>query len=243
MATDTKVALITGANKGIGLEIARQLGHQGITVVIGSRDPQKGQAAVDTLKAGGLDAHTLKLEVTDAADRDAALAFFQQLGRLDILVNNAGVLLDFDYETGAISPATPQMLNRTYESNVVAPYSLTEVLLPLLKAAPAGRVVHQSSILGSLATVAAGTFTPDYLTPAYASSKAALNMLGVMQSETLKGTKVKVNIAHPGSVKTDMNPMGDLTVEEGAKTAVMLATLPDDGPTGGYFHLGETLPW
>ena len=237
MANTNKVALITGANKGIGLEIARQLGHQGITVVIGSRDPQKGQMAVDTLKAEGIDAHTLKLEVTDAADRDAALAFFQQMGRLDILVNNAGIMLE---PTEGVTPGT---LARTYEANVIAPYFLTETLLPLLKAAPAGRVVHQSSILGSLATTVAGRFTPNYLLPAYASSKAALNMLGVIQAEALKDTNVKVNIAHPGSVKTDMNPGGDLTVEEGAKTAVTLATLPDDGPTGGYFHLGETLPW
>jgi len=236
MASDKKVALITGANKGIGLEIARQLGHQGITVVVGSRDPQRGQEAVDTLKAEGIDAHTLKLEVTEAADRDAALAFFQQMGRLDILVNNAGVLLD-------AQGITPDTLARSFDANVIAPYFLTETLLPLLKAAPAGRVVHQSSILGSLATTAAGQFTPDYLLPTYASSKAALNMLGVIQAEALKDTNVKVNIAHPGNVKTDMNPGGDLTVEEGAKTAVTLATLPDDGPTGGFFHLGETLPW
>ena len=236
MASDTKVALITGANKGIGLEVARQLGHQGITVVLGSRDPQRGQEAVDTLKAEGIDAQTLKLEVTDAADRDAALAFFQQRGRLDILINNAGILLDAE-------GATPDTLTRSFDANATAPYLLAETLLPLLKAAPAGRVVHQSSILGSLATTSAGQFTPNYLLPVYASSKAALNMLGVIQAEALKGTNVKVNIAHPGSVKTDMNPTGDLTVEEGAKTAVTLAALPDDGPTGGYFHLGETLPW
>ena len=237
MANTNKVALITGANKGIGLEIARQLGHQGITVVIGSRDPQKGQMAVDTLKAEGIDAHTLKLEVTDAADRDAALAFFQNLGRLDILINNAGIMLE---QSDGI---TPDALARTYDANAIAPYFLAETLMPLLKAAPAGRVVHQSSILGSLATTVAGRFTPNYLLPAYASSKAALNMLGVIQAEALKDTNVKVNIAHPGSVKTDMNPAGDLTLEEGAKTAVTLATLPDDGPTGGYFHLGEMLPW
>ncbi len=233
---DNKVALITGANKGIGLEIARQLGHQGITVVLGSRDPLKGQAAADMLKSEGIDAHTLKLEVTDAADRDAALAFFQQLGRLDILVNNAGILKDAE-------GITPDLLARTFDSNAIAPYFLTETLLPLLKAAPAGRIVHQSSILGSIATTAAGTFSPDYLLPAYASSKAALNMLGVIQAEALKDTSVRVNIAHPGSVKTDMNPGGTLSLEEGAKTAVTLATLPDDGPTGGFFHLGETLPW
>ncbi len=237
MAEDKKVALITGANKGIGLEIARQLGHQGITVVLGSRDTQKGQAAADTLKSEGIDAHTLKLEVTNAADRDAALAFFQKLGRLDILVNNAGIMLE---PTGGVTPDT---LARTYDANVIAPYFLTETLLPLLKAAPAGRVVHQSSLLGSLATTASGQIPAEYILPAYASSKAALNMLGVVQTLALKDTNVKVNIAHPGSVKTDMNPSGDLTVEEGAKTAVILATLPDDGPTGGFFHLGETLPW
>jgi NAD(P)-dependent dehydrogenase (short-subunit alcohol dehydrogenase family) len=238
MTSDKKVALITGANKGIGLEIARQLGKQGITVVLGSRDPQRGQTAADALKGEGIDAHTVKLGVTDAADREAALAFLQEhFGRLDILVNNAGVLLD------ASEGVTPDVLSRTYDANVIAPYFLTETLLPLLQAAPAGRVVHQSSVLGSLATSASGDLPVDWMLPAYNSSKAALNMLGVIQAARLKDTRVKVNIAHPGSVKTDMNPGGDLSVEEGAKTAVTLATLPDDGPTGGFFHLGETLPW
>lgn len=237
MANANKVALITGANKGIGLEIARQLGKQGVTVVLGSRDPQKGQAAVDTLKGEGIDAQTLKLEVTEAADRDAALAFLtDKFGRLDILVNNAGIMLETS------EGVTPETLARTYDANVIAPYFLTETLLPLLKAAPSGRVVHQSSILGSLATNASG-LPAAWMLPAYNSSKAALNMLGVIQAANLKDTHVKVNIAHPGSVKTDMNPGGDLSLEDGAKTAVTLATLPDDGPTGGYFHLGETLPW
>ena len=236
MAFDKKVALITGANKGIGLEIARQLGKQGIVVILGSRDPQRGQIAADTLKAEGIDAHTVTLEVTDAADREAALMFLQeQFGRLDILVNNAGVLLDAE-------GITPEVLSRTYDANVIAPFFLTETLLPLLKAAPAGRVVHHSSLLGSLATNASG-LPAAWMLPAYNSSKAALNMLGVIQAANLKDTHVKVNIAHPGSVKTDMNPSGDLSLEDGAKTAVTLATLPDDGPTGGFFHLGEILPW
>jgi len=238
MASDKKVALVTGANKGIGLEIARQLGAQGIAVVLGSRDPQRGRAAADALKAEGIDAHMVKLEVTDAADRAAALTFLQeQFGRLDILVNNAGVLLE------SSEGVTPESLSKTYDANVIAPYFLTETLLPLLKAAPAGRVVHHSSLLGSLATNATPGLPLAWLLPAYNSSKAALNMLGVIQAATLKDTNVKVNIAHPGSVKTDMNPGGDLSLEEGAKTAVTLATLPDDGPTGGFFHLGETLPW
>ncbi len=237
MADEKKVALITGANKGIGLEIARQLGKQGITVVLGSRDPKKGQDAVDTLKAEGIDAYTLKLEVTDSADREAALPFLQEkFGRLDILVNNAGVLLDRD-------GVTPEKMTQSFDANATAPYFLTETLLPLLKAAPAGRVVHQSSILGSLASVSSGQIPAEYIGPTYTSSKAALNMLTVVQAGMLKDTPIKVNAAHPGSVKTDMNPGGDLTLEEGAKTAVTLATLPDDGPTGGFFHLGETLPW
>ena len=142
MASDKKVALITGANKGIGLEIARQLGRQGMAVVLGSRDPQRGQSAADALSSEGIDAYTVKLEVTEAADREAALVFLQeQFGRLDVLVNNAGVML----ESEGISP---DVLSRTYDANVIAPYFLTESLLPLLKAAPAGRVVHQSSALG-----------------------------------------------------------------------------------------------
>lgn len=237
MASDKKVALITGANKGIGLEIARQLGRQGMAVVLGSRDPQRGQSAADALSSEGIDAYTVKLEVTEAADREAALVFLQeQFGRLDVLVNNAGVML----ESEGISP---DVLSRTYDANVIAPYFLTESLLPLLKAAPAGRVVHQSSALGSLATNASGDLPLSWMLPAYNSSKAALNMLGVIQAAALKDTNVKVNIAHPGSVKTDMNPGGTLSLVDGAKTAVTLATLPADGPTGGYFHLGETLPW
>jgi NAD(P)-dependent dehydrogenase (short-subunit alcohol dehydrogenase family) len=237
MAEEKKVALITGANKGIGLEIARQLGKQGITVVLGSRDTAKGQAAADALKGEGIDAHTVKLEVTDAGDRDAVLPFLQEkFGRLDILVNNAGVMLESE-------GVTPDTLARTYDANVIAPYFLTEALLPLLKAAPAARIVHQSSILGSLTINGSGQIPLEYMLPAYNSSKAALNMLAVIQAAHLKDTHVKVNVAHPGSVKTDMNPGGDLTVEEGAKTAVTLATLPADGPTGGFFHLDETLPW
>jgi NAD(P)-dependent dehydrogenase (short-subunit alcohol dehydrogenase family) len=237
MASDKKVALITGANKGIGLEIARQLGRQGVAVVLGSRDPQRGQIAADALKGEGINAYTVKLEVTDAGDREATLTFLQErFGRLDILVNNAGVMLESE-------GVTPDILSRTYDANVIAPYFLTETLLPLLQAAPAGRIVHQSSVLGSLATNASGNLPLAWMLPAYNSSKAALNMLGVIQAAALKDTHVKVNIAHPGSVKTDMNPQGGLSLEDGAKTAVSLATLPDDGPTGGFFHLGETLPW
>ncbi len=235
--TASKVALITGANKGIGLEIARQLGKQGIVVVIGARDATRGQQGVDTLKAEGIDVYTVKLEVTNEADVAALPAYFEQhFGRLDILVNNAGVLTD-------MQGVTWQAFRDTYESNVIAPYFITQTLLPLLKASPAGRIVNHSSGLGSLTLNGSGQLPDTWLLPSYNSSKAALNMLTVQQAVMTKDTPLKVNAAHPGSVKTDMNPHGDLTVEEGAKTAVRLATLPDDGPTGGFFHFNDSLPW
>ncbi len=238
MANAQKVALITGANKGIGLEIARQLGKQGITVVLGSRDTGRGEAAAQELKAAGIDAHTVKLEVTDANDVAALPNFFaDNFGRLDILVNNAGVFPE------ASGPITPEAFRDGLAANVIAPYFLTETLLPLLLAAPAGRIVNHSSILGSLATVGGDEWPIDYLFPLYSSSKAALNMHTVIHAKKYKDTPLKINAAHPGNIKTDMNAYGDLPVEVGAETAVTLATLPDDGPTGGFFHRGETLPW
>ncbi len=233
-----QVALITGANKGIGLEIARQLGRQGITVVLGSRNTARGQAAADTLKNEGIDAHTVTLEVTNADDVSKLPAFFADtFGRLDILINNAGVMPEAN---GAV---TAETFREGYEANAIAPYFLIETLLPLLQAAPAGRIVNQSSILGSLTTNASGQLPAQALLPIYNSSKAALNMLTIIHAAKLKDTPLKVNAAHPGSVKTDMNPGGDLTLEQGALTAVRLATLPADGPSGGFFHLENTLPW
>lgn len=237
--TTNKVALITGANKGLGLEIARQLGQQGVTVVIGARDEAKGNAAADTLRGEGLDAYAVKLEVTDADSVAALPAYFQQkFGRLDILVNNAGVFLD---QNGA----TADNLRKTYETNVIAPYIVTETLLPLLKASPAGRIVNHSSILGSLTIVGTSDqISNDFLAPAYLSSKSALNMLTVIAARQLKDTKIKVNAAHPGWVKTEMGTdAAPMEITDGAKTAVRLALLPDDGPTGGFFHLNDTLPW
>lgn len=232
-----KVALITGANKGIGLEIARQLGQQGITVVVGSRDKGRGQAAADTLKGEGIDAHTVTLNVTDAGDVAALPAYFEgHFGRLDILVNNAAILDDGQ-------GVTPDLLRRTLEANVVAPYAITEALLPLIQAAPAGRIVNQSSILGSIAFIGSGEMPEASQVAAYSASKAALNMLTVSLASRLAGTPVKVNCCHPGSVKTDMNPGGNLTTQEGAKSAVKLSLLPEDGATGTFTHQGEALHW
>lgn len=163
-----KVALITGANKGLGLEISRQLGQQGIAVVLGSRDLARGQAAADTLRAEGIDARAAQLDITNADDIAAVPAFLEQtFGRLDILVNNAGVLTEHQ-------GITPEAFRQGYEANVIGPYFLTQALLPLLQAAPAGRIVNQSSILGSLATNASEQVTTDWLLPIYNSSKAAL---------------------------------------------------------------------
>ena len=234
-----KVALITGANKGLGFEIARQLGQQGVTVVLGARDDAKAKAAADKLKAEGVDAHGVKLDVTNESDVKALPAFFEsKFGCLDILVNNAGVALDH----GGV---TRETFRQTYETNVIAPYFITQALLPLLKASPAGRIVNQSSIMGSLTAMSdPNSFPPEMAVPAYCSSKAALNMLTVTTARTLEGSNVKANSAHPGWVKTDMGTeRAPLEVDEGAKTAVALALLPDDGPTGRFFHMGEALPW
>ena len=234
-----KVALITGANKGLGFEIARQLGQQGVTVVLGARDKAKAEEAAKQLKAEGVDAHAVKLDVTNEADVAGLPAFFEsKFGRLDILINNAGVMFDF----GGI---TRETFRQTYETNVFAPYFITEALLPLLKAGPAGRIVNHSSSMGSMTIIGdPNKFPPEFAASAYCSSKAALNMLTVTTARRLEGTNVKVNSADPGWVKTDMGTdRAPLEVDEGAKTAVALALLPDDGPTGGFFHMGENLPW
>jgi NAD(P)-dependent dehydrogenase (short-subunit alcohol dehydrogenase family) len=234
-----RVALVTGANKGLGFEIARQLGQQGVTVVLGARDKAKADGAADKLKGEGIDAHAVKLDVTNEADVAALPEFFEsKFGRLDILVNNAGVSLDF----GGV---TIDAFRRTYETNVFAPYFITQTLLPLLQAGPAGRIVNHSSIMGSMTVIGdSSRFPLEMIAPSYCSSKAALNMLTVTTARTLEGTNVKINAAHPGWVKTDMgSDRAPMEVVEGAKTAVALALLPDDGPTGGFFHLGEALPW
>ncbi len=232
-----RVALVTGANKGLGFEIARQLGEKGYTVVLGARDEAKAGAAASKLRAEGLDAHPVKLDVTNADDIAHLPGFFEEkFGGLDVLINNAGVNADHDPGTRLDN------LRKTYETNVFGAFAVTEALLPLIKASPAGRIVNQSSVLGSLSTVSAGVGA--WAIPAYTSSKSALNMLTVVAAYELKDTRVKVNAAHPGWVKTDMGGQeAPLDVKEGAKTAVDLATLADDGPTGAFIHLGNNLPW
>lgn len=245
MANAKKVALITGANKGLGLEMARQLGKAGVTVVMAARDPQKGEAAAEALRREGVDAQFLKLDVTNRQDHTAAAKFLEQnFGRLDILINNAGIALE-EFGAGSPSTTTDDVIQKTFDTNFFAPVALTRVLLPLLKKSEAGRVVNMSSILGSL-TLHADPNSPIYNFKqlSYDASKAALNSFTIHLAYELRDTKIKVNSAHPGWVKTDMGTdAAPMEIPEGGKTGAELALLGGDGPTGGYFHLGKPLPW
>lgn len=241
-----KVAFITGGNKGIGLETARQLGKQGIKVVIGARDLAKGKEAVEKLKADGVSADAVRFDITKAADYKEVYNYLdQKFGKLDILVNNAGISRE-DFQAGnKTSSTTAEVLHETFDTNFFGAVQLTQTLLPLIRKAPAGRIVNLSSILGSQ-TLHADPQSPIYGAKAFAydASKAALNSFTIHLAHELRDTKIKVNSAHPGWVKTDMG--GDaapMDIVTGAQTSVKLATLPDDGPTGAYIHLDQTLPW
>ena len=240
-----KIALVTGANKGLGLEMARQLGRAGVTVVLAARDPRKGEAAAEKLRSEGLDAQSLKLDVTSPEDRAHAAAYFEaKFGRLDILINNAGVSLE-GLGGGKASSSSADALHRTFETNFFAPVALTQALLPLLRKSAGGRIVNMSSILGSQ-SLHADPKSPIYnfKSLAYDASKTALNSFTIHLAHELKDTSIKVNSAHPGWVKTDMGTdAAPMELPEGAKTGVELALLSEDGPAGGFFHLGKALPW
>jgi NAD(P)-dependent dehydrogenase (short-subunit alcohol dehydrogenase family) len=245
MANAKKVALITGANKGLGYEMAKQLGQAGVTVVLAARDKAKGEKAAETLKAEGLDVRFLKLDVTNKKDYAEAAAYLEKnFGKLDILINNAGISADGLAGTSA-SATTEQSLKDTFETNFFAPIALTQALLPLLKKSEAGRIVNMSSILGSQ-TLHADPNSPIYnfKSLSYDASKAALNSFTIHLAHELKDTKIKVNSAHPGWVKTDMGTdAAPMEIPEGGKTGVALALLDESGPSGGFFHMGQTLPW
>jgi NAD(P)-dependent dehydrogenase (short-subunit alcohol dehydrogenase family) len=246
-----KVAFITGANRGLGLETARELGKVGTHVIIGSRDAKKGEEAAAKLREQGVTAEGLGFDVTNARDHQKAYDYLaERYGRLDILVNNAGVWKESDTSstTSVPKPASAvstEILRETFDTNFFATVALTQKLLPLVRKAPAGRIVNVSSILGSL-TLQADPASPVYSFKvfAYDASKTALNAFTVHLAHELRDTKIKVNSAHPGWVKTDMGgPNATMEVSEGGKTSAQLATLPDDGPSGGFFHLGQPLPW
>lgn len=248
MNTQKKVAFITGANRGIGQETARQLGQQGVIVVIGSRDAKKGEVVAQAFRAQGLAAESIGCDVTKPDDHRAAYEYFQQKhGKLDILINNAGVSLEKGDDSSGkhTSALSLHTLRETFESNFFAAVALTQTLLPLIRKSPAGRIVNLSSILGSLTLQATpGSPIYDFKRFAYDASKTALNAFTVHLAHELRDTPIKVNSAHPGWVRTDMGgPNAPLDIAEGGKTSVQLATLPADGPTGGFFHLGKPLPW
>ena len=241
----SKIALITGANKGIGLETARQLARDhGFTVLIGARDEGRGAAAVNELKGAGLDAQLLLIDPTDVASIAKAVAVVEaDYGKLDVLINNAGTIAEAD--TAMIPAELPlDALRSTYELNVFGLHEVTRAFWPLLEKSEAARLVNLSSILGSIATLAdfEGPMK-DYKLLAYASSKAAVNMMTLHYAWQWQGTPHRANAVHPGSVKTDLSPTGELTVEAGAKTSVEMATIESDGPNGTFTHMGEIIPW
>jgi len=243
-----KIAFITGGNRGLGFQTALDLKNEA-KVVIGSRDLDRGEAAAAKLRAAGVDADVIQFDITDPASHQAAYDYFDsKYGRLDILVNNAGVAAGVFPGTGPEHRAADvpeEILRRVFETNFFAQVALTNTLLPLIKKSPAGRIVNLSSILGSL-TLHADPNSPIYHAKsfAYDASKTALNAFTVHLAYELRDTGIKVNSAHPGWVKTDMGgEQAPMELSEGGKTSAALATLPDDGPTGGYFHQGQTLPW
>lgn len=238
----TGIALITGANKGIGLEIARQLGTQGITVLIGARDEKRGSVTAEKLQAENIDARAIQLDVTNQESIDAAAKYIEsEFGKLDILVNNAGIAID----NAPPSQLDMEILRRTYETNFFGVFAVTKAMLPLLHKSQAGRIVNISSGLGSLTQNSDPNYEYaqiKYL--AYNSSKTALNAMTVQFAHELKDTPIKVNSADPGYVATDINNNnGPRTVQQGASTPVRLATLPADGPTGSFFDDNGVVPW
>jgi len=246
------VALVTGANKGIGLETARQLGARGATVLAGARDAGRGRDAERALCAEGVDARFVSLDVTsEAAARQAAEWIDAEFGLLDILVNNAGIATS----GGPPSETSLAGLREVLETNVLGVIAVTNAMLPLLRRAPAGRIVNVSSELGSV-TLMSDQSSPMWRLPpsvSYPVSKSALNMVTAMYARELAGTPVKVNAANPGYCATDLNGhSGPRPAGEGASVSVHLATLPADGPSGtfwGYRWGGgpagdyDVLPW
>ncbi len=238
--TQSPLALITGANKGLGLETARQLAALGYTVLLGARKQAEGQAAAATI---GPQAHFLPLDMASPASiQAAAQSIATQFGRLDVLVNNAGIGPDNGIKP---SEAPMELIRQTFETNVFGLVHLTQALLPLLRQSPHGRIVNVSSVLGSLTVNSdPNADLGPWRSFGYNGSKAAVNMFTATLAAELKSTPIKVNSAHPGWVKTDLGGQAaPLEVVDGAKTSVRLATLPDDGPTGGFFHFDDTLPW
>ena len=245
-----KIALITGANKGLGIATARLLGQSGAKVLIGARDAANGEQAVRELRGEQIDAEALTLDVTDQASvQAAARKVEQEHGRLDILVNNAGILPEATDGDQADGPLDLRMFRDTFETNVFGAVSVTQACLPLLEKSDGGRIVNVSSRMGSL-TDQADPASPWYAlpVPAYRATKAALNSITIGLSKSLVDTKIKVNAICPGWVQTDLGGPQNradapLTADEAARIVVEMALLSDDGPTGHFVHANGTARW
>lgn len=237
--SENKTALITGANKGIGFAIAQGLGALGYTLAVGARDDTRREAAVERLRATGIDAFGVALDVT-SDDRVAAAAatIEQTAGRLDVLVNNAGIAGETG--SGGQDPTTLDLdvVRTVLDTNVFGVVRVTNAMLPLLRRAPSPRIVNASSNMGSL------TLQTGPQLAAYAPSKTMLNSITVQYARRLEDTNVIINAYCPGYVATDFTGHNsDRTPEEGAAIAIKLATLPDDGPRGGFFDDNGVVPW
>lgn len=238
-----KVAFITGANRGLGLGTALELAKKGVHVIIGARDQKKCDDTLAIFSENHLKADAFIFDINQLDNHVKLYDYVEkQYGKLDILVNNAGIMLD---KTNHASETSLEILRETFDTNFFNVIALTQTLLPLIKKSSAGRIVNLSSILASL-TLHRDPHSSIYESKrfAYNASKTALNAFTVHLAHELKNTTIKVNSAHPGWVKTDMGGIdAPLALSEGIKTSVELALLEQDGPTGSFIHMGETLPW
>ena len=241
-----KVAFISGANRGIGFETAKKLAEKGIKVILGSRDLNKGQDALEKLSSEGFDVDLVQYDAFDLESPQKVYDYIEKnYQKLDILINNAGVLLTGNLFVTNSSSISDKDLKDTFQTNFFAVVTLTQKLLPLIKKSDAGRIVNVSTILSSL-TLHSAKDSP--ISPAkelaYNASKTALNAFTIHLAIELKDTKIKVNSGHPGWVKTDPGgPNAPIEVEDSYKTSLKLATLDNDGPTGGLFHEEDSIPW
>jgi NAD(P)-dependent dehydrogenase (short-subunit alcohol dehydrogenase family) len=242
-----RIALVTGANRGMGFDIARQLAERGVGVLLSGRNREAVLDAAQNLQDRGLDVEPVVLNVARPDSISAATEDIEgRYGRLDILVNNAAVRVE---EYGRRPSEQPlRQWRETFDTNLFGMVEVTTALLPLIRKSAAGRIVNVSSLLGSLtrhSDTSSYVYSPMFKSlPAYSASKSAVNSWTVHLAYELRNTPIKVNAVHPGYTKTDMNGgAGDLEVHVGAQTSVSMALLDDDGPSGSFVHLGEILPW
>jgi NAD(P)-dependent dehydrogenase (short-subunit alcohol dehydrogenase family) len=227
------VALVSGGNRGIGLEVCRQLGRLGYTVLLGARDPDKGEEAAGALRGEGLDVTALRLDITSEGD----VSRLGELARVDTLVNNAAIAPDRAHpDTSALHVPT-ELVRLGFEVNTLGPYRICQQIVPIMQRQGYGRIVNVSTGMAQLAEMNGHS-------PGYRLSKTALNALTRILADELRGTNILANSVDPGWVKTDMGgPSAPLSTEEGAETIVWLATLPDGGPTGGFFKKKKQISW